>query len=266
MFIFHSKRLFSLGNVLQFWIILVSYGEKIGDMGISHLPPPWLLFVTDVGSVTVIVILWYYCHIIIILLIILLFFWQPIYLHNLSPHTSSQPITSRIYQRLLYLLTNQIAHQGFWSFNWIKPLLHVETFSWNLCATALRTSFTKWCYTVKLSFLSPLRSLQKLKAVLLLVKLVSQQKFKKFHETDHVTRCNACWNMFRNAFSHKFQLKVSTCNSGLKLSLDFEGGFRTCCQNVSHKQKSFSGLQSPRRGNHGKLFRVSALLGLISIA
>ena len=38
---------------------------------------------------------------------------QPIYLHNLSPHTSSQPITSRVYQRLLYLLTNQIVHQGF---------------------------------------------------------------------------------------------------------------------------------------------------------
>ena len=104
----------------------------------------------------------------------------------------------------------------------LKPLLHVETFSWNLCATAPQTSFTKWCYTVKLSFLSPLRSLrplQKQKAVLLLVKLVSQQKFKKFHETDHVTRCNACWNMFRNAFAHKFQLKVSTCNSGLKLFL-----------------------------------------------
>ena len=43
----------------------------------------------------------------------------------------------------------------------LKPLLHVKTFSWNLCATALRTSFTKLCYTVKLSFLSPLRSLQK---------------------------------------------------------------------------------------------------------
>ena len=45
----------------------------------------------------------------------LLFILQPIYLHNLSPHMSSQPITSRIYQRLLldYLLTNQIAHQGF---------------------------------------------------------------------------------------------------------------------------------------------------------
>ena len=29
------------------------------------------------------------------------------------PHTSSQPITSRVHQRLFYLLTNQIAHQSF---------------------------------------------------------------------------------------------------------------------------------------------------------
>ena len=43
----------------------------------------------------------------------LLFILQTTYLHNLSPHTFSQPITSRIYQRLLYLLTNEIAHQGF---------------------------------------------------------------------------------------------------------------------------------------------------------
>ena len=46
--------------------------------------------------------------------------------NNLSPHTSSQPITSRIYQRLLYLLTNQIAHKGFWIFNWITLPLHSE--------------------------------------------------------------------------------------------------------------------------------------------
>ena len=41
------------------------------------------------------------------------FILQRICLHSLSPHTSSQSTTSRIYQRLLYLLTNQIAHQGF---------------------------------------------------------------------------------------------------------------------------------------------------------
>jgi len=32
----------------------------------------------------------------------------------------------------------------------------------------------------------------------------------------------------------------------LRLSLDSEDGFRTGCQNVSHKQQSFWGLQSPR--------------------
>ena len=46
------------------------------------------------------------------------------------------------------------------------------------------------------------------------MKLVSQRKFKKFHKTDHVTWCNACWNLFRSAVAHKFQLKVSTCNGG----------------------------------------------------
>ena len=44
----------------------------------------------------------------------------------------------------------------------VKPLLHVETFSWNLGATAPRTSFTKWCYTVKFSFFSSLLSLRPL--------------------------------------------------------------------------------------------------------
>ena len=43
----------------------------------------------------------------------LLFILQAIYLPKLSPHTSSQPIKSRVYQRPLYLLTKQIAHRGF---------------------------------------------------------------------------------------------------------------------------------------------------------
>ena len=43
----------------------------------------------------------------------LLFMLQPIYLHNVSLHMSSQPITSSFYKWPLYLLTNQIAHQGF---------------------------------------------------------------------------------------------------------------------------------------------------------
>ena len=44
--------------------------------------------------------------------------------------------------------------EGDETLNRLKPLLHAETFSWNLCATAPWTTFTKWCYTVKLSFLS----------------------------------------------------------------------------------------------------------------
>ena len=38
---------------------------------------------------------------------------------------------------------------------------------------------------------------------------------KKFHETDHITRCNACWNLFHSAAAHKFHLKAPKCNSGL---------------------------------------------------
>ena len=48
--------------------------------------------------------------------------YHPLYLHNVSPHTSSQPITSQVYQRLLYLLTDQIVHQGFLIFNWLKSI------------------------------------------------------------------------------------------------------------------------------------------------
>ena len=47
----------------------------------------------------------------------LLFILHPIYLHNLSPHMSLEPITLHIYQGLLYLLTNQIAHRCFFSFS-----------------------------------------------------------------------------------------------------------------------------------------------------
>lgn len=50
----------------------------------------------------------------------LLFILQPIYLHNLSLLMSSQPITSHVYKWPLNLLTNQIDHQGFEIFNWLK--------------------------------------------------------------------------------------------------------------------------------------------------
>ena len=53
----------------------------------------------------------------------LLFILQPIYLHNLFPHTFSQSITSRGYQPVS-LLTNQIAHQGFEIFNTSEDGFH----------------------------------------------------------------------------------------------------------------------------------------------
>ena len=64
---------------------------------------------------------------------------------------------------------------------------------------------------VLLLFLSPLR---------LLRNLSRNGSSKKFHETNHVTRCNASWNLFRIAVAHKFQLKVSTCNSGVSEKTD----------------------------------------------
>ena len=48
-----------------------------------------------------------------------------IYITYISRHTSSQPIISRVYQRLLYLLTNEIAHQGIWIFSWLSKSHHL---------------------------------------------------------------------------------------------------------------------------------------------
>ena len=53
----------------------------------------------------------------------MIFILPPIYLHNLSQHTSSQPITAYIYQWLFYL---SIANQGFWIFDWLRLSLDSE--------------------------------------------------------------------------------------------------------------------------------------------
>ena len=85
----------------------------------------------------------------------LLFILQPIYLHNLSLHTSSQPITSRIYPWLLYLLTNKIAHQGFGILNWLRLPLDSEdgfrTGCWNITRTTvlLRTPITQMIFFIQ---------------------------------------------------------------------------------------------------------------------
>ena len=51
--------------------------------------------------------------------------------------------------------------------------------------------------------------------------LSRNESSKTFHETDHVTWCNACWNLFGIVVPHKFQLKVLTCNSGFTEILQY---------------------------------------------
>ena len=99
------------------------------------------------------------------------------------------------------------------------------------CATANETSFTKWCYTVKLlvfffffffwgggggfttaTVASRCRSR---KRFYFSWNLSRNGSPKTFRETDHVTRCNACWNLFRSAVAHKFQLKFQRVTTAL---------------------------------------------------
>ena len=65
---------------------------------------------------------------------------------SVSPYTSSQPITSWVYQWLLYLLTNQITHQGFLIFNWVK-LLITWLRRWPLHRLSKHQSPTTVCYS-----------------------------------------------------------------------------------------------------------------------
>ena len=86
-----------------------------------------------------------------------------------------------------------------------------------------KTSFTKWCYTVKLFFFFTTATVvsrcRRRKRFYFSWNLSCNGSSKKFHKTNHVTRCNACWNLFRSTLAHKFQLKVSMCNSGLTYQL-----------------------------------------------
>ena len=77
---------------------------------------------------------------------------------------------------------------------------------------------------MKLLFLSSLRTCDRCrgrKRFYFSWNLSRNESLKKFQETDHVTRCNACWNLFRSAVAHKFQPKVSTCDSGFSLYILF---------------------------------------------
>ena len=89
----------------------------------------------------------------------LLLILQPIYLDNLSPHKCSQAITLRIYQWPLYLLTNQITHQGFLIFNWLRLSLDSEDGFRTGCrnVSCQQQSFSglqspKWSFLIKVCY------------------------------------------------------------------------------------------------------------------
>ena len=98
---------------------------------------------------------------------------------------------------------------------------------WNLCATALLNKFQQvlhqviWLVSWNV-FELPLREKY---SYATLPKPITNRKNNKFRQvsTFYVPRCNACWNLFLSAVAHKFQLKVSTCNSGLRLLQTFAG-------------------------------------------
>ena len=83
-----------------------------------------------------------------------------------------------------------------------------------------RSGVTRWnsCFLTTATVASRCRSRKRLYFSWNLSRNGNSQKF---HETDHVTRCNACGNLFRSAVAHKFQLKVSTCNGGLSFMFAF---------------------------------------------
>ena len=78
----------------------------------------------------------------------------------------------------------------------LKPLLHVETFSSNLCATVLQNKFHEVVLQSETLVFSPLRLLRAVAEVgsgsTFLETCLATEVQKKFHETDHVTWCNPC--------------------------------------------------------------------------
>ena len=93
--------------------------------------------------------------------------------------------------------------------------LYIETFSWKLCATELRntaqSSVTRWnfCFFTTATVASRCTSR---KWFYCSWNLFRHGSSKKFHETDLVTWCNACWNLFCCAVVQKFLPNASTCN------------------------------------------------------
>ena len=95
---------------------------------------------------------------------------------------------------------------------YFKLVLDNETFSWNLHVRPVSWSgVTRWnsCFYHHFDRHDRCRSR---KWFYFSWNLSHNGNSKKFHKTDHVTQCNASWNLF--CVAHKFHLKVSMCNSG----------------------------------------------------
>ena len=93
-------------------------------------------------------------------------------------------ITLRVYQRLLYLLTNQIAHQGFWIFNWPRLSLHSEdgyrlSKRQSQTTVLLRTSFTQMIFFSQENY----RNTHKVFLYLLIILWTSFKHFDEFQLT-----------------------------------------------------------------------------------
>lgn len=103
-----------------------------------------------------------------------------------------------------------------------------------------RSSVTWWnsCFSTTRTFASHCRSR---KQCYFSWNLSRNGSSKKFHETDYVTRCNACWKLIRSAVAHKFQLTVSTYNGGFRSISHIFSSFH--CQIAEKMTKSFQSWQ-----------------------
>ena len=120
---------------------------------------------------------------------------------------------------------------GLYSVRWLTTWKEIQV---------SRSSVTQWnsCFSTTTTFASHCRSR---KRFYFSWNLSHNGSSKKFHKTDYVTWCNACWKLIRSAVAPKFQLKVSTCNGGFRSISHIFSSFH--CQIAEKVTKSFQSLQ-----------------------
>ena len=103
----------------------------------------------------------------------------------------------------------------------LKPLLHVETFSWNLCATALRNMFQQALHvtgSVSWNFLN-IRCETSFTTSRTAFYFCNGCNDRSGDKNESSTVQHHFVKLVCNAVAHMFQLKVSTSNSGLTVLL-----------------------------------------------